>query len=442
MVFFASAQYSGSDRVWLLTLGKTRDNDRVNTLAFENTVCGTAFGSAIAITISRGNGSTGELIDTDILFDTNRQWSTYSGPLQAGSLDLHRVAIHELGHVLGLGHPDQAGQSAVSIMNSFVSSTDSLQPDDINGIIGIYSAADSAMTPVGSLENPRFESFASGVSAISGWVCDADHVTLNIDGQSLQAANGTARSDTLPVCGNTNNGFSLLVNWNLFGDGPHTIVAFADGEAFATTTFRVTTIDGQEFIQGASGQANISFDDHIVTLQWQESLQNFVIIRAISNTAIQPPLNSDGGRLAPLATVPAKAFAGALENPLPNSHASGVNAISGWVCDANAVIIEIDGQAIQAGYGTTRGDTVPICGDSDNGFSLLTNWNLLGDGVHTIRALADGNLFATAVFSVTTISGQEFIQGANSQVLIPFRGHILTLEWEESLQNFVIIGVE
>ena len=156
-------------------------SDRVNTLAFENTVCGTAFGSAIAITISRGNGSTGELIDTDILFDSSRQWAAYSGPLQFGSLDLHRVAMHELGHVLGLGHPDQAGQNAVSIMNSLVSSTDSLQSDDINGIIGIYSAAVSAMTPVGSLENPGFGSFASGVSAISGWVCDTDHVTLEID---------------------------------------------------------------------------------------------------------------------------------------------------------------------------------------------------------------------------------------------------------------------
>ena len=419
-------------------------SDRVNTLAFENTVCGTAFGSAIAITISRGNGSTGELIDTDILFDTNRAWSTYSGPLQASPLDLRRVAVHELGHVLGLGHPDQAGQNTVSIMNSFVSSTDSLQPDDINGIIGIYSAADSPMTPVGSLENPGFESSASGVSALSGWVCDTDHVTLEIDGQSLQAAYGTTRGDTLPVCGDTNNGFSLLVNWNLFGDGPHTIVAFADGEAFATTTFRVTTIGGQEFIQGASSQANVAFDDHVITLQWQESLQNFVIIQAVSTTVPQPTPGNSGGQppTLPFPVVSDKAFTGALENPLPNSYASGVNAISGWVCDANEVIIEIDGQATQAGYGTTRGDTLSICGDSDNGFSLLVNWNLLGDGGHTIRAIADGDLFATAVFSVTTIGGQEFIQGATGQVVIPFGDHTLTLEWEESLQNFVIIGVE
>ena len=31
-----------------------------------------------------------------------------------------------------------------------------------------------------------------------------------------------------------------------------------------------------------------------------------------------------------------------------------------------------------------------VCGDSNNGFGLLFNWNLLGNGDHTIRALADG----------------------------------------------------
>ena len=58
---------------------------------------------------------------------------------------------------------------------------------------------------------------------------------------------------------------------------------------------------------------------------------------------------------------------------------------------------------LQAGYGTTRDDTVPICGDLDNG--LRVNWNLLGDGVHTIRAFAD--LFGRAAFSVTTIGARS-----------------------------------
>ena len=83
-----------------------------------------------------------------------------------------------------------------------------------------------------------------------------------------------------------------------------------------------------------------------------------------------------------------------LENPSPGSSQSGIGIISGWACEAQAVVIELNGSPVQAAYGTPRGDTQPVCGDTDNGFSLLVNWNNLGDGQHTVRALADGLEFA------------------------------------------------
>ena len=43
--------------------------------------------------------------------------------------------------------------------------------------------------------------------------------------------------------------------------------------------------------------------------------------------------------------------------------------------------IEINGQPYEATYGTERLDTVPVCGDTDNGFGLLFNWNNLGGKV-------------------------------------------------------------
>ena len=50
------------------------------------------------------------------------------------------MAIHELGHVLGLGHPDQAKQSVTAIMNSTVSNIDTMQADDIGGVQLLYAA--------------------------------------------------------------------------------------------------------------------------------------------------------------------------------------------------------------------------------------------------------------------------------------------------------------
>lgn len=51
---------------------------------------------------------------------------------------------------------------------------------------------------------------------------------------------------------------------------------------------------------------------------------------------------------------------------------------------------EISGQAQPARYGTKRSDTKAVCGDTYNGFELLLNWNLLGDGEHMVVAKADG----------------------------------------------------
>ena len=84
-----------------------------------------------------------------------------------------------------------------------------------------------------------------------------------------------------------------------------------------------------------------------------------------------------------------------LENPRSTSFQSGVGVISGWACHAHEIVIELDGMPLKAGYGTTREDTRSRCGDTNNGFSLLWNWNLLDDGEHTVRALIDGRSLST-----------------------------------------------
>ena len=54
--------------------------------------------------------------------------------------------------------------------------------------------------------------------------------------------------------------------------------------------------------------------------------------------------------------------------------------VSGWVCEAETVEIEIAGESYLAAYGTERLDTEDRCGDTDNGFGLLVNWNRFGEG--------------------------------------------------------------
>jgi hypothetical protein len=73
-------------------------------------------------------------------------WDAYDGPLQptlchghlATRMDVRRVVLHELGHVLGLEHPDEGGQEVAAIMNHTTSDLDTLQADDEAGIHVLY----------------------------------------------------------------------------------------------------------------------------------------------------------------------------------------------------------------------------------------------------------------------------------------------------------------
>ena len=291
--------------------------------------------------------------------------------------------------------------------------------------------------PPGYLENPGANSFQSGVGLLSGWVCDADMVEIELNGMPQEAAYGTERLDTLRACGDTDNGFGLLFNWNLLGDGEHEVVAFVDGVELGRATVRVTTL-GAEFLRGAEGECVVEdfpAMGRTVTLEWQQTSQNFVIVGgsapARANTGIRP-----------------SGLTGYLENPGPHSFQSGVGVISGWVCEADTVELEIGTGRQAAAYGTERLDTESVCGDTDNGFGLLFNWNLLGDGEHEVVAFVDDVELGRATVRVTTVgegAEKEFLRGAEGECVVedfPMPGETVLLEWQQDSQNFVVTDVE
>src|SRR5262249_18757800 len=120
--------------------------DGVNSISFASTIFGQSFGSGtLAIAYYIYSGST--MTETDILFNTAQKFNSYRGPLQSNGYDIQRIAVHELGHMLGLAHPDQAGQKVDAIMNSHISDRYTLSADDIAGIQSLYGAASSTPTP-------------------------------------------------------------------------------------------------------------------------------------------------------------------------------------------------------------------------------------------------------------------------------------------------------
>ena len=232
------------------------------------------------------------------------------------------------------------------------------------------------------------------------------------------------------------NGFGLLFNWNLLGDGEHTVVALVDGVELDRATVTVTTLGTgaeAEFLRDVAGSCTVEdfpMAEETVRLEWQEPNQNFVM-----TSGMRPA----GENRAGIAGV------GNLENPGPNSFQSGIGLISGWVCEADEVEIALGALGRQAAaYGTERLDTLDTCGDTANGFGLLFNWNLLGAGEHEVVAYVDAVEFGRATVRVTTL-GVEFVEGAAGACMVedfPMLGETVTLEWQQTSQNFVMTDLE
>ncbi|MBP8257441.1 MAG: matrixin family metalloprotease, partial [Opitutaceae bacterium] len=109
----------------------------VNNVFFSPTVYGEAWGNGVVgltITVMQGSGNM-RRAESDVLFNSMAPMDSYRGPLGSAGpwYDFKRLALHEFGHVLGLGHPDDSGQNKVSVMNSAISDTDRLTADDIEG---------------------------------------------------------------------------------------------------------------------------------------------------------------------------------------------------------------------------------------------------------------------------------------------------------------------
>ena len=209
------------------------------------------------------------------------------------------------------------------------------------------------------------------------------------------------------------------------------------------TVTTVGTGAEEEFLRDVEGECVVEdfpMLGETVRLEWQQNNQNFVI------TSGTRPAGANRAGVAGM---------GYLENPGPNSFQSGIGVISGWVCEAETVEIEIETESgevtrLEAAYGTERLDTAqrkdgtPLCGDTDNGFGLLFNWNRLGEGEHTVVALVDSEALGWATVRVTTVgegAEEEFLRDVAGECVVedfPLLGETVRLAWQQNNQNFVV----
>jgi len=132
-------------------LAPNLSGDRINAVFFSNSIFGQSFGSGtLAVTYYTSSG--GSMVESDTIFNQGANFDSYRGPLQfvahgPAIADIRRVFLHEMGHTLGLGHPDTGGQHVTAVMNSIVSDQEVLAADDIAGGQSLYGVGSGTPPP-------------------------------------------------------------------------------------------------------------------------------------------------------------------------------------------------------------------------------------------------------------------------------------------------------
>ena len=225
-----------------LTAGLPGEEDGLSTLGFRNRP---ELDRVLASTNFLVDMSSGALIESDIFFNSSFSWSTAPAG-ELGRFDLESIALHEIGHLSGLGHSALGetelregggrrvlGAEAVMFPIAFASGTiagRTLKADDIAGISDLY--------PDGN--------FTTSTGSISG--------TVTKDGQPIFGAHIVAFD---PASGSMVATFSLNAQGqfsiNGLSPGPHVvrveplddaeIDSFFDASLAVDIDFKVSFLD-------------------------------------------------------------------------------------------------------------------------------------------------------------------------------------------------------
>ncbi|MGC4073041.1 MAG: matrixin family metalloprotease [Nibricoccus sp.] len=285
--------------------GSAGNGNNRNELVFSSTVYGTAFDTnVLAVTTTWSSGN--DRVEADVIFNSARTWDSYRGSTRGSVVDIQRVAIHELGHALGLDHPDENGQSVSAIMNSHISNIDTMTADDISGAQQLYG-------PPGIPANDNFANATTillngGTAQLTGFNTNCTKQS----GEPLHASNAGGRSAWWRWTAPANGSAALNTQGSIFdttlgvytGASVNALATIASNDDFQSGVIQYSTVtfspvagttyyfavDGFDADSGAVG-LNLSF----TASQYPVTVGHSISFSAGAGNSFQWQISTDGG---------------------------------------------------------------------------------------------------------------------------------------------------
>lgn len=164
-------EYRGSANTGVSELGVLEGYDERNVLmwAGENE-WPEEWQDAFAVTIPLFNPDTGANIDVDILFNSGFEWTTRADT-QLGKGDIQNILTHELGHFIGLDHPEPREATMYYAALTGETYKRTLAADDIQGACALYPKEGETGFPCETTHNCKAERECIGHAESGGSVC-------------------------------------------------------------------------------------------------------------------------------------------------------------------------------------------------------------------------------------------------------------------------------
>jgi hypothetical protein len=197
----------------------------------------------------------------DIVFNTGKTWA------EGRTYDLFTVALHEMGHALGL---DESSSTSAAMYGSYTGVKNGLSSDDIAGIQAIYGArtGDAYNGTNNSIATAANINSSISTSTLSALVPDLNlRTTSTVEDFTFQAPAGTGGTMTVQV---QSQGLSLLTpKVTVYAADGATVLGSASGLNQYGTTLTVTVSGvaaGQTYYVQVQGADTTAFSTGLYNL--------------------------------------------------------------------------------------------------------------------------------------------------------------------------------